>query len=29
MAVVLQPGDVYAGNIKIVSVPGAGAFANV
>jgi serine/threonine protein kinase len=29
MAVVLQPGDVYAGNIKIVSVLGAGAFANV
>jgi len=29
MAVVLQPGDVYAGNIKVVSVLGAGAFANV
>jgi len=29
MAVVLQPGDVYAGNIKIVGVLGAGAFANV
>ncbi|MBL8969015.1 MAG: serine/threonine protein kinase, partial [Myxococcales bacterium] len=29
MAVVLQPGDVYAGNIKILSVLGAGAFASV
>jgi hypothetical protein len=25
----LQPGDVYAGTIKIVSVLGAGAFATV
>jgi serine/threonine-protein kinase len=29
MALVLQPGDVYAGNIKILRVLGSGAFASV
>ncbi len=29
MAVVLHPGDLYAGNIKVLSVLGSGAFANV
>ena len=29
MAVVLHPGDHYAGNIKVLSVLGSGAFANV
>lgn len=29
MALVLQPGDVYAGNIKVLRVLGSGAFASV